>query len=89
MRNGIASVPKAVNEPIKDYAPGSPERASLKQMLEELKSQTVEIPLIIGGKEVRTGNLVHSNNILLSMVSPASTSKVASKTWFCQWISTR
>jgi len=58
MRNGIARVPKAVNEPIKDYAPGSPERANLKKMIEKLKAQTIEIPLIIGGKEVRTGNLV-------------------------------
>jgi 1-pyrroline-5-carboxylate dehydrogenase len=81
MRNGIASVPKAVNEPIKDYAPGSPERASLKQMLEKLKSQTVEIPLIIGGKEVRTGNLVecripHNHAHLLGTYHKAGTEEI-------------
>ncbi|UCF36850.1 MAG: L-glutamate gamma-semialdehyde dehydrogenase [Acidobacteriota bacterium] len=57
MRNGIATVPAAVNEPIKDYAPGSPERASLKKKIQELKETTFEIPLIIGGKEIRTGSL--------------------------------
>ncbi len=45
------------NEPILDYAPGSRERKSLKQELDELKSKEIEIPLIIGGKEIRTGDL--------------------------------
>ncbi|HJP83332.1 MAG TPA: L-glutamate gamma-semialdehyde dehydrogenase [Fimbriimonadaceae bacterium] len=45
------------NEPVLNYAPGSPERARLKEVLAELKSQTSDIPMTIGGKEVRTGNL--------------------------------
>ena len=45
------------NEPILDYAPGSRERKSLKQELDELKSKEIEIPLIVGGKEIRTGDL--------------------------------
>ena len=45
------------NEPIKNYLPGSPEKAALKKRMEELKSQVLEIPLIIGGKEVKTGNM--------------------------------
>jgi 1-pyrroline-5-carboxylate dehydrogenase len=57
MRNGIASVPKAVNEPINEYLPGSPERESLKKKIDELKSRIFEIPLIIGGKEVKSGRL--------------------------------
>lgn len=57
MQNGIAVVPKAVNEPIREYRPGSPERASLQRKLGELKQTEFEIPLIIGGKEVRTGRL--------------------------------
>jgi len=57
MHNGIAKLAKSVNEPVRDYAPGSPERASLKRRIAELKSQVIEIPLIIGGKEVRTGKL--------------------------------
>ncbi|NOY22940.1 MAG: L-glutamate gamma-semialdehyde dehydrogenase [Acidobacteria bacterium] len=57
MANGIFKVPTPVNEPIKSYRPGSPERESLKNKLKELKSTEIEIPLIIGGKEIRTGNM--------------------------------
>jgi len=57
MQNGIAHVPRAVNEPIKDYRPGSPERAALQLKLQELKDRELEIPLIIGGEEVRTGRM--------------------------------
>jgi len=56
MPKGIFNVPPAVNEPIKSYAPGSPERAELKKMLEELRSQELDIPMFIGGEEIRTGN---------------------------------
>jgi 1-pyrroline-5-carboxylate dehydrogenase len=56
MFNAIANVPKPVNEPVLTYAPGSPERAELKQKLAEMRSQTLELPLFIGGKEVRTGS---------------------------------
>ena len=44
-----------MNEPVLGYAPGSPERASLEIMLKRLKSEQVDIPMIINGKEVRTG----------------------------------
>jgi 1-pyrroline-5-carboxylate dehydrogenase len=56
MNNAIFSFPHPQNEPIKSYAPGSPERAELKAKLEEFKSQEIEIPLIIGGKEIFTGD---------------------------------
>ena len=55
MRHGIFTPPAPINEPIKSYAPGSPERAQLKQRIDELRGQVIEIPLVIGGKEVRTG----------------------------------
>ena len=55
MSNAYFQVPQPVNEPILSYAPGTAERAELKAKLKELKSQTVEVPLIIGGKEIRTG----------------------------------
>lgn len=55
--NAFTHVPPAENEPVLDYAPGSPERAELKHTLERLKSTEIEIPLIIGGEEVRTGNV--------------------------------
>jgi 1-pyrroline-5-carboxylate dehydrogenase len=56
MANGIVSVPTPVNDPIRSYGPGSPEKASLKAKIAEMLSEEIEIPLIIGGEEVRTGN---------------------------------
>lgn len=56
MNNAIFSFPLPQNEPIKSYAPGTPERKELQAKLAEMKSQQIEIPLIIGGKEVRTGD---------------------------------
>ena len=53
-------VPPPLNEPIKSYAPGSPERAELKARLASMAKERVEIPLIIGGKEVRTGKTQQS-----------------------------
>ncbi len=50
-------VPYTKNEPVKMYAPGSPEKESLKKELEYLKGQKFEIPVIIGGKEIKTGNM--------------------------------
>ena len=55
MSTGKFNVPVPVNEPAKSYAPGSSERALLKTELETLKAGEVEIPCIIGGREVRTG----------------------------------
>jgi 1-pyrroline-5-carboxylate dehydrogenase len=54
--NGHRRVPAPVNEPIRSYAPGSPERASLKATLKQMSSEKIDIPLIIGGKEVKTGD---------------------------------
>ncbi len=57
MGNSIFNINLPKNEPIKSYAPGSPEKAALKKRIEELKNQVLEIPLIIGGKEIKTGNM--------------------------------
>ncbi len=54
---GIRRVPRAINEPIRGYAPGSPERASLKARLATMSTEQPEIPVIIGGKEIRTGDI--------------------------------
>jgi len=56
MSDKMAMVPPAVNEPILNYAPGSAERVELISTLKKMKSEIVEIPLIIGGKEIYTGN---------------------------------
>ena len=55
---GYFSYPMPVNEPVLNYAPGSPERAALKATLKELKSQQLDIPMYIGGEEVRTGKTI-------------------------------
>jgi 1-pyrroline-5-carboxylate dehydrogenase len=52
---GIFRPPLPVNEPVRSYAPGSPERASLQKRLAEMRGERLEIPCIIGGEEVRTG----------------------------------
>ena len=54
---GVRRVPTPVNEPNKSYAPGSPERAELKARLKSMAGEKVDIPIIIGGKEIRTGDL--------------------------------
>jgi 1-pyrroline-5-carboxylate dehydrogenase len=56
MPKGIYKVPTAVNEPIKSYAAGSAERKELQAMLKELRSKEIDIPMYIGGKEVRSDN---------------------------------
>lgn len=56
MPKGIYKVPTAVNEPIKSYAAGSAERKELQAMLKELRSKELDIPMYIGGKEVRSEN---------------------------------
>ena len=56
MNNGYHYLPIPVNEPVLSYAPGSPEKKRLKEVLAELKSQEADIPMYIGGEQVRTGN---------------------------------
>jgi 1-pyrroline-5-carboxylate dehydrogenase len=58
MYSNLESVPKAYNEPVLSYKPGSPERAAVKAMLAKLKSEEIEIPMVIGGKPVTTGEKV-------------------------------
>ena len=57
MSNALMKVPVPSNEPVYSYAPGTEERESLKAQLKKMLDEEIEIPLIIGGKEVRTGNL--------------------------------
>jgi len=56
MSNAIFPLAVPANEPVRSYAPGSPEKKSLKKRLDELLSEEIEIPILIGGKEVRTGD---------------------------------
>ena len=61
MATGFYKVPKAVNEPINSYAPGTPERKALLDTYKKMYSEKVDIPFYIGGKEYRTGKTVDIN----------------------------
>jgi 1-pyrroline-5-carboxylate dehydrogenase len=58
MSTGFYTIPEIRNEPVKTYAPGTPERAALKKTLAELRSKEADIPMVIGGREIRTGKKV-------------------------------
>jgi 1-pyrroline-5-carboxylate dehydrogenase len=67
---GIYKVPIPANEPVYSYAPGSKESGQLKKALADLKSQKIDVPMIIGGKEVRAGQPIkitapHNHNLVL------------------------
>jgi 1-pyrroline-5-carboxylate dehydrogenase len=57
---GVRRVPAPINEPVRTYAPGSPERRAIKARLASMASERVDIPLIIGGEEIRTGTVRHA-----------------------------
>src|SRR5881275_3062998 len=57
---GTRRVPPPVNEPVKSYAPGSPEKLALKARLASMAKERVDIPIIIGGREIRTGETAQS-----------------------------
>jgi len=58
MTDALFTVPHPINEPIWNYAPGSPEKAALKKALAEAKAKQKDVPMYIGGKQVRTKELV-------------------------------
>jgi 1-pyrroline-5-carboxylate dehydrogenase len=55
MNHGTCTPPTPINEPVKSYVPGSPERTELQRRLDAMRHETIEIPCVIGGREVRTG----------------------------------
>ena len=61
MATGFYKVPNAINEVVKSYAPGSPERKALLDTYKKMYKEQVDIPFYIGGKEYRTGNTVDIN----------------------------
>ncbi|MDP6415718.1 MAG: aldehyde dehydrogenase family protein, partial [Gammaproteobacteria bacterium] len=78
----MSAIPKPVNEPILNFNPGSPERASLQDKLKELSAKEIEIPLLIGGKEVRTGDtgtcvMPHNHGHVLARFHQAGPAEVA------------
>ena len=78
----MSAIPKPVNEPILNFSPGSPERASLQAKLKELSAKEIEIPLLIGGAEVRTGDtgtcvMPHNHGHVLARFHQAGPAEVA------------
>ncbi len=76
-----STIPAPKNEAILTYAPNSPERVEIQARLNEMRSQTVDIPLIIGGKEIRTGETSeirspHNHEQLLGIYHNAGTKEV-------------
>ena len=81
MRNSIITFPLPANEPVKSYLPGSPERLALEAELERQSNIVVDIPIIIGGKEIRTGNTgtvtcPHDHNHVLATYHKVSEKEV-------------
>ncbi len=72
MNNTILNIEMPQNEPVLSYAPSTPERKELKEQIKKMKSTEIEIPLIIGGKEIRTGNIA-------SVVIPHENKKIIAK----------
>ena len=71
-----------VNEPVLTYAPGTRERNDLKLALKDLSSRQIDIPIIIGGKEIRTGRTVdavmpHSHGHVVAKVHQAGAAEIA------------
>ncbi|MFH0899202.1 MAG: L-glutamate gamma-semialdehyde dehydrogenase [Pseudomonadota bacterium] len=71
LHNSRFQVPHPVNEPVLSYAPGTPERSALKATLSRMTSERIEIPLVIGGRPVKTGRtaecrLPHNNGHVLA-----------------------
>jgi 1-pyrroline-5-carboxylate dehydrogenase len=81
MSNAIYKVPAAINEPVLNYAPGSPERKALKAKLQEMRAEVIDVPMYIGGEAVHTdkkGNLrpPHDHQHLLGRYSIGDASHV-------------
>ncbi|MFP3947973.1 MAG: L-glutamate gamma-semialdehyde dehydrogenase [Gemmatimonadota bacterium] len=77
----IPEIPRPENEPVRPYAPGDPARRELKDELERMSADTAEIPLVIGGEEVETGDLVdavmpHDHGCVLARWHSAGPSEV-------------
>jgi 1-pyrroline-5-carboxylate dehydrogenase len=95
MHNAISNVPKPVNETIKTYQAGSQDRAALVSTLDKLYGSEIEIPLIIGGEEIRTGNTrpcicPHEHNHVLGHYHLAGQTEIAraidsAREAWCKW----
>ena len=80
--SGSPNIPGPINEPILSYAPGTPERSAVQAMLKNVTESEVEIPIIVGGREIRTGDTYqvtspHQHGNSLATVHSADAATVA------------
>src|SRR5262245_36291395 len=93
----MSKIPVPQNEPVRGYAPGSPERDELKRALKDLSARAIEIPIIVGGKELRTGKtadavMPHCHQHVLAKVHQAGPAEVetavqAARAGWADWAS--
>ena len=81
MSDAFYEIPLAVNEPILNYAPGSPEKAAVKKALQVIGSKVIDIPMYIGGRKVRTDNKIeitppHDRNKVIGKFSKGNSKHV-------------
>ena len=81
MANAFYNVPAPANEPVKAYAPGSVERISIEKTLKDMKSRTIDVPMVIGGQEIHTDTKIemrppHERKHLLGTYSKGDASHV-------------
>ena len=90
--NGTVKIPIPYNEPVLSYAPGTPQKKALKDQLQKMLGEIIDIPLVIGGREIRTGDLAdcrcpHDHGHLLARYHKAGAKEVemaveaAKKAW--------
>ncbi len=80
--SSVPNIPLPANEPVLAYAPGSPERAALKATLARMRDEPIEIPCVVGGEEVRSGDLVdvvspHEHRRVLARAHQATPETIA------------
>src|SRR5262245_57316383 len=78
----MSKIPTPVNEPVKSFAPGTPERDELKRTLREMSARPIDIPVIVGGREIRTGKTIdavmpHCHHHVLAKVHQAGPAEIA------------
>jgi 1-pyrroline-5-carboxylate dehydrogenase len=81
MSNAYFQLPEPINEPIRNYEPGSPDKALLKQTLAQMQGEEIEVPIFIGGQEIRSGNTAemrapHDHSIKLGVYHKAGEPEV-------------
>ena len=81
MSNAYFQLTQPINDPIRNYEPGSPDKALLKQTLAQMQSEEIEVPIFIGGQEIRTGNIAemrapHDHSIKLGIYHKAGEAEV-------------